>query len=246
MIITTENVLNTHSLKMYKLWVNECDDHVFVSIIPKKYHTTGNPRPILIEDEFKVLQPPGFESDSYRNLTHKVYLSFKHLYKTEKDPFDWYLKADVDTFVFIDNLREFVKDKNALHPVTYGYNYKTVVPKGYQSGGAGYLISREAFVRLGSALNKNYSFCPNSGFEDIDVARCLRKLQVNPASSLDQLGRERFHPLDFDHHYNGKFNGRYKWLNSYAANPLKKVSKYLQFLMKILIIFLIYESKKGF
>jgi len=152
MIIATENVLNTHDLKMYKLWVNECDDHVFVSMIPKKYHSSSNKRPILIEDKFKVLQPPGFESDSYKNLTHKVYLSFKHLYKTEKSPFDWYLKADIDTFVFIDNLREFVKARHISQPVTYGFNYKQRVPKGYQSGGAGINIFISILLRYEDSI----------------------------------------------------------------------------------------------
>jgi glycoprotein-N-acetylgalactosamine 3-beta-galactosyltransferase len=223
MIITTEDVLETHTKYMYDLWVNQCDDHVFVSMIPKKDYNPNEQRPYLLEKEFKILQPPGFESDSYSNLTHKVFLSFKYLYANKKKPFHWYLKADVDTFVFVDNLRNFVKNKDTLDAVTYGFNFKKVVPKGYQSGGAGYILSRESFARLGKVLNENYRFCQNSGVEDIDIARCFRKLSVYPGSSIDELGRERFHPLDFDHHYNGKFNDRYKWLNSYAENPLKKV-----------------------
>ena len=71
------------------------------------------------------------------------------------------LKADVDTFVFVDNLRDFVKNKDTQDAVTYGFNYKQRVPKGYQSGGAGYLLSRESFARIGKALNENYKYCEN-------------------------------------------------------------------------------------
>jgi hypothetical protein len=224
MIITTEDVLDTHTKSMYNLWVNECDDHVFVSIIPKSDYVPNGERPILIEKEFKVLQPPGFESDSYKNLTHKVFLTFKYLYANEKRPFHWYLKADVDTFVFVDNLRSFIKNKDTLDAVTYGFNFIKQVPEGYQSGGAGYVMSRESFARIGKALNENYKYCANSGVEDIDTARCFRKLKVYPGRSVDDLGRERFHPLDFDHHYYGKFGGDYAWLQSYAQNPLREVN----------------------
>jgi hypothetical protein len=41
---------------------------------------------------------------------------------------------------------------------------------GYHSGGAGYLMSREAFKCLGSKLNNDFEYCEKSGIEDIDVA----------------------------------------------------------------------------
>lgn len=66
-----------------------------------------------------------------------------------------------------------------------------IVDGGYHSGGGGYLMSREALKRLGSTLANDYKFCKNSGTEDVDVGKCLRKLGVYPNSSLDELGRER-------------------------------------------------------
>ena len=49
--------------------------------------------------------------------------------------YDWYLKADDDTYIFMDNLRDFLKTKNSSSPVTFGYDFKTDVPYGYHSGG---------------------------------------------------------------------------------------------------------------
>jgi glycoprotein-N-acetylgalactosamine 3-beta-galactosyltransferase len=66
-----------------------------------------------------------------------------------------------------------------------------IVNGGYHSGGAGYLIPREALNRIGSKLRKDYDFCSNSGIEDVDVAKCLKTLGVSSNSSLDELGRER-------------------------------------------------------
>jgi len=75
------------------------------------------------------------------------------------------LKADDDTFIFVDNLREFVSNKNSSLPVTYGYDFKVIVDHGYHSGGGGYLLSNEALLRIGTKLNNDYKFCPNTGTE---------------------------------------------------------------------------------
>jgi hypothetical protein len=49
--------------------------------------------------------------------------------------YDFYLKADDDTFVFVDNLRKFLSDKNRTSPVTYGWDFHCYVHRGYHSGG---------------------------------------------------------------------------------------------------------------
>jgi hypothetical protein len=69
-------------------------------------------------------------------------------------------------------------------------------------------------------LHTNYSHFANKnhGAEDVVIAQELRKLGVHPSKSIDELGRERFHPLSMMHHYNGVFPD---WMHSYAANPLK-------------------------
>ena len=155
----------------------------------------------------------------YGKLTDKVYKTLRDVYLRYND-YDWYLKADDDTFIFVDNLKSFLKTKNSSQPVTYGYDFKIVVEGGYHSGGAGYVLSSTALKKLGSALAFNYSFCPNTGIEDVDVASCLRKLDVFPDKSTDDAGRERFHPLSVKSHMTGDIPG---WLNGYASNPVKKV-----------------------
>ena len=54
----------------------------------------------------------------------------------------------------------------------------------------GYVLSRESLMRLGGTLVKNYSFCNNTGTEDVDVARCLRRLGSYMGNSLDEQHRE--------------------------------------------------------
>jgi glycoprotein-N-acetylgalactosamine 3-beta-galactosyltransferase len=166
-----------------------------------------------------ILQPANFETDTYKNLTNKVYRAFQAIYSKYND-YDWYLKADDDTFVFVDNLKLFLKTKNASKPVTFGFDFKVIVNRGYHSGGGGYVLSNEALNRLQSKLFENYSYCPNTGVEDVDVAKCLRNLGVYPDKSIDEEGRERFHSLSIETHIKGNYPG---WLYEYASNPLKSV-----------------------
>lgn len=57
------------------------------------------------------------------------------------------------------------------------------------------------------------------GYGDLAVGRCAEIANVTMGNSLDEKGRERFHCLSFDHHYNGDFPD---WLLQYASNYPKK------------------------
>jgi glycoprotein-N-acetylgalactosamine 3-beta-galactosyltransferase len=134
--------------------------------------------------------------------------------------YDWYLKADDDTFIFMDNLRDFLSDKKPRAPVSYGFHILHGNPTGYLSGGAGYVLSNEALTRLGAKLTTSYANCINRGIEDADIAIALRSLGVYPDKSVDDEGRERFHPLEIDKHLNGPI---YEWIYRHAANFVQQV-----------------------
>lgn len=94
------------------------------------------------------------------------------------------------------------------------------------------MLSNEAFRRIGQQLDANYTFCPNSGVEDLDVNRCLRDLGVEMGVSVDELGRQRFLVLDLMRHYLGAFPN---WLYRFSLHPLKKVTALMQIRFKGLI-----------
>ena len=100
-------------------------------------------------------------------------------------------------------------------PVLYGYRFREDY---YVSGGAGYVLTREGLDLFASYITSNdtYSRC-NSSMEDMMVGSCLEKVfQLAPphrtrdltlvGESIDDQGRERFHPLSFRVHFNGPAN----------------------------------------
>lgn len=224
-ILTSKNSIYTKGKIIYQTWAKSCDNFKFILKIPddvKKNAMNFSDFSYNKNDAFEVfnmLEPPEFEKDEYGILTDKLFVTLKYIYR-KYNYYDWYLKADDDTFIFVENLRNFVSNKNPLLPVTYGYDFKLYVEKGYHSGGAGYLLSNEALRRIGSKLNYDLSFCANSGIEDVDVAKCLRKLDVYPNKSLDFLGRERFHPYSISMHYNGDYPLEFL---RYSSNVVQKV-----------------------
>jgi len=229
-ILTKKTNLFNDTHLIYKAWARKCDNFRFITTLPDELITKKSDSQKGIEvriynNLIHLLQPPGYIHDKYEKLTDKVYLTFKYLHENKYNDYEWYLKADDDTFIFIDNLRKFLSKKDSSKPVTYGYDFKEEVLDGYHSGGAGYVLSKNSFNRIGSALKFNFSFCPNTGVEDVDIARCLRKLDVYPNKSIDDFNRERFHLFNISMHYYGYFETRFSWVLKYSKNGLRKVNK---------------------
>ncbi len=158
-------------------------------------------------------------------LWGKTREAFKYSYDNYKNKVDWYLKADDDTFVVVENLRHLLHDRSSVDPVYYGRRFKPYVSQGYMSGGAGYVLSKEAvrkFVEIGL---KDPSKCRDDpgGAEDLEMGQCLQNIGVKAGDSRDELGRETFHPFEPEHHLIPGLVPKDNWYWEYNYYPAREV-----------------------
>ena len=144
-------------------------------------------------------------SEGREHLTAKTMQAFRYVYEKYTDAADWFMKADDDTYVILENLRYFLNDYKPSEPVFFGHHFKTHMPQGYYSGGAGYVLSKEALIRFGK-YGQNKSICrEDGGSEDVEMGHCMDNLGVRTANTTDALGRSRFHCFNIGTHLAGNF-----------------------------------------
>ncbi|CAG0884160.1 unnamed protein product [Darwinula stevensoni] len=141
-------------------------------------------------------------------LLDKSHAAWKYVYQHHLNNSDWFLKADDDTYVVMENLRYMLHNHDSLKPVYFGCRFH-----GFMSGGAGYVLSREALKRLVEKAFQNPKSCPLQGKgEDVSIGECLSAVGVKSGDSRDELGRWRFFPFTPEIQLNPIADYRYDWL----------------------------------
>jgi glycoprotein-N-acetylgalactosamine 3-beta-galactosyltransferase len=161
--------------------------------------------------------------DTYDNLWGKTKAAFQYVYEHHYTDADFFLKADDDTFVILENLRLLLSSYSPLFPVYFGCKFKRYVEKGFMSGGAGYVLSKEALNRfiVGSLANGSLCKAANSGVEDMELGYCMQVQNVLAIDTRDDLGRGRFFPMSVQDHI---MDNTPEWYSRYLNFPLRKVS----------------------
>ena len=174
---------------IYDTWASNCNNHVFIS------NALSEDREHFSSYNLNVVKPRKLTNFASIQSTSNTFATFEEVF-LKYNNYDWYLKVHEDTFIFVDNLRQFIASKSAFMPLTYGYK------KGGHlvSSAAGYVLSRKALQRLGTHLVKSFSSnqCRNTAHEDADLTQCLEALGIAAEASVDDKGLQRFYPYSLN------------------------------------------------
>ncbi|KAL7073027.1 hypothetical protein ACQ4LE_007861 [Meloidogyne hapla] len=167
-------------------WAHRCNKYIFISSVEN---------PELPAISLNI-------SDGRNHLWGKTKAAFKYAYKNYLNDFDWFLKADDDTYVIVENLRLLLMAYSPEEKIYLGAKYGPIVKQGYMSGGSGYVLSRAAlrlFVEKGIPDQK---ICrqDENGAEDAEMGKCMELLGIRAGDSRDNEGRHRFFPFQPSHH----------------------------------------------
>ncbi|KAM7356653.1 uncharacterized protein ACRADG_002308 [Cochliomyia hominivorax] len=154
------------------------------------------------------------------NLWNKTKVALKYIYDHHYDDAEWFLKADDDTYVILENLRYLLYRYSPEIPIYFGAKFKPYVKQGYMSGGAGYVLSKESLRKFALEAYDNPRTCPKIfKSEDVQLGFCLQNIDVIAGDSRDDKGNERFMPLAMEHLIPNDYS---KWYRKYSYYPQKK------------------------
>ncbi|XP_076013177.1 glycoprotein-N-acetylgalactosamine 3-beta-galactosyltransferase 1-like isoform X1 [Genypterus blacodes] len=181
-IMTGPKYLESRTKQIRETWARRCDKVLYMSSVKTDFPTV----------ELNV-------KEGRDNLYWKTIRAFQYIHQNHLDEADWFLKADDDTYVVVENLRYVLSKYDPEKPLYMGRRFTPFIQQGYMSGGAGYVLSKEALRRFVQGFETGQ--CNHySTLEDMAMGKCMETMKVNPADSRDLRGRQTFHPYPPDYY----------------------------------------------
>ena len=123
LILTSPKYFLTRTKAVNETWAPRCNRYFFVTEYP-----TNN----ISSQEFNFTKqipilPLKNLTAGYDHLTQKVTLAFLYAYEHYFTDFDWFVKADDDTYLIVEHLKMFLSNKDTSAPVTYGRTYQVII-----------------------------------------------------------------------------------------------------------------------
>ncbi|XP_050301335.1 glycoprotein-N-acetylgalactosamine 3-beta-galactosyltransferase 1-like isoform X2 [Anthonomus grandis grandis] len=199
----------TRAIHVKATWGKRCDKLIFMSTVDD---------PSLPSVALPVIE-------DRPHLWGKTKRAMQYVYENYYDKYDWFFKADDDTYTVMENLKYLLYYKNASEPVYYGCRLKlakeTEAPMDFMSGGAGYVLSKEALKRFVQEALPNSKVCrqEDTGDEDVEISKCLQGVGVNLGNSLDEEDRNRFTPVFVNYMLIPGIMNEVEWYTRMMYNP---------------------------
>ncbi|XP_047737138.1 glycoprotein-N-acetylgalactosamine 3-beta-galactosyltransferase 1 [Hyalella azteca] len=136
-----------------------------------------------------------------RNLLWgKTKEAFKHIHQHYVDDYDWFMKADDDTFVVVENLRYLLSLYDPEIPIFFGCKFKKFNGQIFMSGGAGYVLSRTAvkkFVEEALPDPKKCRATDDTSAEDVEIAEMGPNCCSDTAIAFHYIAPDKMWELEY-------------------------------------------------
>ncbi|XP_063283818.1 glycoprotein-N-acetylgalactosamine 3-beta-galactosyltransferase 1-like [Pelobates fuscus] len=187
-IMTAPGNLQTKAIHVKHSWTRHCNITLFMSSVPNENFPTIGLGTKEGRDE----------------LYWKTIRAFHYIHKHYFDQADWFLKADDDTYVIMENLRLMLSNYTPDQPIYFGKRFKLFVNQGYMSGGAGYVLTKESLKRFVEGFRAG-NCTHDSPVEDLELGRCMETMGISAVDTRDNKKRETFNPFTPEYHLTSKF-----------------------------------------
>lgn len=194
-ILTQYRAYATKATAVNNTWGRDCDHLFFVG-------TESYPG-------LNILVTETGQPESRDILWMKTQQAWTYIYENFLDDYDWFWKADDDTFTIMPNLRAFAAQHDPQEPAHFGRvlyaNGQFEYVNAFVSGGSGMLLSQEAVRRLKKATQEdpfNYP-PPHNAPADKHTSLALNRVGagVKTRDSRDSKGRQYFITIGLEAEY---------------------------------------------
>ncbi|XP_017086308.1 glycoprotein-N-acetylgalactosamine 3-beta-galactosyltransferase 1 [Drosophila eugracilis] len=178
------------AIHVHRTWVKHCDHYLFVS-----------------DNSHPYLEPAVFMN--LHGRWHELRAYLEYVYKYHFHQGDWFLLANDDNFVVVENLRHMLKSYSPNELIYFGCKLRTPNGLAYMFPGSGIVLSGAALKRFVLTALTNESICSseekgNDATEEL--GRCLTNINVIAGDSRDEFQGHRFLPFEAEVHLGGKLN----------------------------------------
>lgn len=150
-VLMTPKNHKTRAIHVKNTWGRRCNKLLFMS-------TEEDP-------DLPAIKLP--VEDGKGHFWKKTRQSLEYVYKHHFNDGDWFLKADDDTYIVMENLRKMLHQYRPQTALFFGHRMAGQdTPSGYMQGGS-YVMSKKSLTKFATKLAPNLTICgPEDGYAE--------------------------------------------------------------------------------